>query len=104
MFRSLLVPVDGSPFAEHALPLALSVARRAGARIQLVHVHPPLANDPKAYGFDFVALDAHTMEEHRAYLDALGERIRKVSPVPLTVSFLRARDRKSTRLNSSHRL
>jgi nucleotide-binding universal stress UspA family protein len=101
MFRSLLVPVDGSPFAEHALPLALSVARRAGARIQFVHVHPPLANDPKAYGFDFRALDAHTMEEHRAYLDALGERIRKVSSVPLTVSFLEGDIAETLRVTAS---
>ena len=101
MFRSLLVPVDGSPFAEHALPLALSVARRAGARIQLVHVHPPLANAPKAYGFDFLALDAHTMEEHRAYLDALNNRIRKVSSVPLTVTFLEGEIAETLRVTAS---
>lgn len=28
MFRALMVPVDGSMFAEHALPTALSIARR----------------------------------------------------------------------------
>lgn len=42
MLRSLLVPLDGSVFAEHALPLALSVARRDGARLELVRVHEPL--------------------------------------------------------------
>ena len=29
MYRTILVPLDGSPFAEHALPLALSIARRS---------------------------------------------------------------------------
>ena len=33
MYRSLLVPLDGSAFAEHALPLALGLARRSGATL-----------------------------------------------------------------------
>jgi nucleotide-binding universal stress UspA family protein len=41
MFRSILVPLDGSAFGEHALPLPLSIARRAGCGVQLVHVHAP---------------------------------------------------------------
>jgi len=39
MIRSILVPVDGSTFGEHALPWALEIARRAKAPLQLVHVH-----------------------------------------------------------------
>ncbi len=31
MYRSICVPLDGSPVAEQALPLALELARRAGA-------------------------------------------------------------------------
>src|SRR5947207_1534069 len=38
MYRSILVPLDGSAFAEHALPLALSIARRSKATLQLAHV------------------------------------------------------------------
>ena len=45
-FRSLLVPLDGSAFGEHALPLALGIARRCGARVRLVHVHAPLGPGP----------------------------------------------------------
>src|ERR1700675_4195738 len=41
MIRSILVPLDGSTFSEHALPLALSIARRCGASLQLLHVQPP---------------------------------------------------------------
>ena len=44
MIRVVLVPLDGSPFAEHALPLAVSLSRRAGATLRLVHVLPPLAD------------------------------------------------------------
>ena len=37
MIRSILVPLDGSTFGEHALPLAMSMARKleAGPRPQL---------------------------------------------------------------------
>jgi len=37
--RRVLVPLDGSPFAEHALPWALEIAHRADARLDLVTVH-----------------------------------------------------------------
>ncbi|MCZ7575048.1 MAG: universal stress protein [Ardenticatenaceae bacterium] len=40
MFRSILVPLDGSPLAEQVLPLALSIAKRAGARLTLLQVVP----------------------------------------------------------------
>lgn len=39
MQRQILVPLDGSPFSEHALPVALDLGRRTGARLHLVHVH-----------------------------------------------------------------
>ena len=39
MFRSIMVPVDGSPFGEQAFELAAALARRAGAQLELVHVH-----------------------------------------------------------------
>ena len=31
MFRTVLVPLDGSPLAEHALPLAIAIAKKAHA-------------------------------------------------------------------------
>jgi nucleotide-binding universal stress UspA family protein len=41
MYRTVLVPLDGSSFGEHALQLATTLARRSGARVELVHVHSP---------------------------------------------------------------
>jgi nucleotide-binding universal stress UspA family protein len=41
MYRTILVPLDGSKLAEQALPLALSIARRAHANLKLVRVHRP---------------------------------------------------------------
>jgi nucleotide-binding universal stress UspA family protein len=42
MYRAILVPLDGSPFGEQALPLALSIARRAGVGLHLISVHAPI--------------------------------------------------------------
>jgi nucleotide-binding universal stress UspA family protein len=43
MFRTILVPLDGSTFGEHALPLALDLARKSGATLHLTHVLLPLS-------------------------------------------------------------
>jgi len=46
MFRHILVPLDGTSAAEQALPVAAELARRAGARVTLLHVleaQPPEA-------------------------------------------------------------
>lgn len=44
MYKSILVPLDGSSFAEQALPLAASFARHSGATLRLLQVLPPLAD------------------------------------------------------------
>jgi nucleotide-binding universal stress UspA family protein len=46
MDRTILVPLDGSAFGEYALPLALGIARRLSAVVQLVHSYtaPPQAH------------------------------------------------------------
>ncbi len=44
MLQSILVPLDGSVFAEHALPFAVSIARQTGATLRLLRVVPPLAD------------------------------------------------------------
>ncbi len=41
MYRTLLVPLDGSDFAEDALPMAKLLARKLGAEMHLVHVIRP---------------------------------------------------------------
>ncbi len=44
MFRNILIPLDGSPFGEHALPIAYAIAGRAAANVHLVRVHEPLGS------------------------------------------------------------
>lgn len=46
MQKTILVPLDGSPFSEQALPLALALAGRMEARLELVLVWSPHPRDP----------------------------------------------------------
>jgi nucleotide-binding universal stress UspA family protein len=69
MYQTIMVPLDGSSFGEYALPLALGIARRAGGRVELVHVCTPL--DPNVFGG---ALDAPVLDETR--LDQMRQRAR----------------------------
>jgi nucleotide-binding universal stress UspA family protein len=79
MFRSLLVPLDGSPFSEHALPFALSIAKHAGAAVQLVHVHVPLVY---VSGIDVLdsGADERVKEQEWTYLDRMVSRWQAVAP------------------------
>lgn len=45
-WTSVMVPLDGSDFAREALPAAEHLARRDGARLRLVTVHPGLPPGP----------------------------------------------------------
>lgn len=42
MFRTIIVPLDGSDFGDFALPYAAALAKRTGADVRLVHVHQPV--------------------------------------------------------------
>lgn len=63
MLSTILVPLDGSGFAERALPLAERVARRTGARVWLVRVHVPLPAEAFPGRFDAVDARLHATEE-----------------------------------------
>jgi nucleotide-binding universal stress UspA family protein len=83
MYRSILVPLDGSRFGEHALPLALSLARRAGASLHLVEVHTAYLYAESGLVYDD-QIDTMLREQERGYLEAVVKRLRAVSPVPIS--------------------
>ncbi len=89
MYRTLLVPLDGSSFAEHALPAALAVARRARARLNLVSVITPLAEAyVEGLYFSTADLEAHLEGRQRTYLDAVASRLRERVDVPIGTAVL----------------
>src|SRR5688572_20646978 len=61
MFRLIIVPLDGSDFAERALPLATSIATAAASPLHLVRVAMPPALGTELYGA--VVLNAEAIEE-----------------------------------------
>jgi nucleotide-binding universal stress UspA family protein len=80
MIRSILVPLDGSRFGEHALPWALTIARRAQARLQLAHVHVPLLYIDTTMGYE-TKVDDHVLQEEEAYLQKTVQRLARISTV-----------------------
>jgi nucleotide-binding universal stress UspA family protein len=77
-FRSILVPLDGSPLAEQAVPLAASIAQRGGGKLRLILVHelalPPL--DPGA-GKLFVSMELASRKSEQAYLRGIQAKLRE---------------------------
>jgi nucleotide-binding universal stress UspA family protein len=84
MFRSVLVPLDGSPFGEHALPWALMIARRAKVPLNLMLVHAPWADvalESVAFGEE---LQFQLRTHERGYLDDTVRRLAAVAPVSVS--------------------
>lgn len=80
--RNILVPLDGSDFAERALPLALSIARRSGGRLRLLTVHVPVAalDTEPAHTPATATLEAPAREAAERYLDGVLARVRATGP------------------------
>jgi nucleotide-binding universal stress UspA family protein len=80
--RSILVPLDGSEFTEHALPTALTLARRPGASLHLVRVYVPLAGVYGEHALPYdEALDRELMKRAQDYLDGVVARLSTVAGV-----------------------
>lgn len=88
MIRSILVPLDGSSFGEHALPLAASLARRAGATVHLVHVHQPEAMATVDGIALLGSLDLHLRQDEQAYLADAARRVKEIAPLALTTALV----------------
>ena len=73
MFTKLLVPLDNSPLAEQALPTAQSIARCAGAAMELVYVHQPQA----FAGYGDAPWNAARRSSEESYVRAIADEVRK---------------------------
>jgi nucleotide-binding universal stress UspA family protein len=70
MFRSILVPLDGSPVSEQALPAAVALCRRTAARLHVVHVRAMggSSGTPPTWA-------ARLSNGERVYLDSVCSRV-----------------------------
>ena len=88
-FRSIVVPLDGSPFAEQALPSAAAIARAARAKLRLVLVHrlPPPPRDRRTAKL-YVSVELAVRRSEREYLRAIAARLREGHGVQVTTQLL----------------
>ncbi len=76
MQHSILVPLDGSAFSEHALPVARTIARASGATLHLAQVHVPTVRQLTASEPNIDAnLEAEHRQREQTYLDAVPTRL-----------------------------
>ncbi len=83
-YRAVMVPLDGAPLSEQALPLALGIARRSGAHVFLVRVASARSAAGRGGPRDAVPPEP--------YLDALAARLRAEANLPITTVLLDAGD------------
>jgi nucleotide-binding universal stress UspA family protein len=76
VYRSLLVPLDGSSFAEQALPVAIEIAQAAQASVRLVLVHKTLPRGTKAR--------LASLKAERSYLHHVATRGQEITGTRLS--------------------
>lgn len=82
MYRMILVPLDGSKFAESVLPLALSLSRRTRADLHLSTVQEPVPS------FAYDEWENAAAEWSQQYLANVSERLTPHAGGDVTVALL----------------
>ena len=88
--RSILVPLDGSPFAEQALPWAIAIARKSRARLRLALAHqvpspPPL--DEASIRL-YARIELTLRKSQREYLRGVAARIKGEQSIQVAMAML----------------
>lgn len=87
MYQTILVPWDGSTLSETALAVALPLARRQGASVELVHVHQRPALVGLAPMYD-TGLDIEQRDSMRSNQRSLAQRVSEEYGVPVQAEIL----------------
>lgn len=85
-YRSVLVPLDGSAFAEQALPIAIEIAQAARARVRLVLVHQTASvlRDRRDTGDLSTKARLAALKAERGYLRQVAARVKEVTGTKVT--------------------
>jgi nucleotide-binding universal stress UspA family protein len=84
MYSTLIVPLDGSPFATQAIAPAMFLSAQMHATLRLVHVHESAPNPT----YRAPAWDEFFRAQDEAYLESLAERIQSGVTTPVDCSVL----------------
>lgn len=83
MYSKIMVPLDGSTFAESALPLALSISRKTSAAVHLVTVLEPIPS------FAYDEWESAAKEWSLDYLAKLADRVSELAGGTVTTALQR---------------
>lgn len=90
MLKHIIIPLDGSPFGEQALPTARQLAERDGAEMELVHVYDAVAPYRFVHGapvFD-TRYDEELAKDRRKYVDSVADWLRSRTQLIVTGTVL----------------
>ena len=90
MHAPIIVPLDGSPFGEQAIPTALGLARRLGAPVELVLVQEPIVG-PESIRLSLMRDTGRLLELREAgvmYLEMVSTRARQAAPIEVIETLL----------------
>jgi nucleotide-binding universal stress UspA family protein len=106
MLRLIVVPLDGSSFGEQALPLAIRIAERQRAELELVHVFEALpAYETQGAPPPDPALDVELRKDRRSYLDGITDWLQRNTSAKVSATLLTGDDVAATlsdHLNERH--
>lgn len=90
MFRTIMVPLDGTRFAEAALPTAMYFAKRYGAPLELVTVWQPaptIGFMPESVN-DLLEVEREGQENDRRYMAAVAKKVQDAVGSEVSVRYL----------------
>ena len=95
--HAILVPLDGSVFAEQALETGVSLAAKAGAVLHLVSVHEPMpvAAMPIEMPVAFSDFDERSRDNLAEYLESVSARVRAGRDLTVTTGVITGRAARS---------
>jgi nucleotide-binding universal stress UspA family protein len=77
MYRSILVPLDGSPWSEYALRTATLIAQAAQATLHVVHVHiSQYTTLPGTIPLLNIRVDQEQHNDEKAYLERVAQQLK----------------------------
>lgn len=93
LFRRILVPLDGSSWAESALPFAINIANHQHGEMVLAHVIPESGlTQIEPLGPEGLALEQHILDYNRnvasRYLNKIESRLKSTTKISVNTSLL----------------